>query len=154
MTCLRGPARTNEVASLCPGDRIISTKTSGKSETVKVTNLTLIMSDSNTVPLQTFITAEGGVCREYEASRAGDGVTGIACRFEETWRVETLVTNAQAVQDTGSSLLPASGFDTAALEAVLEDMGALPGLGIDAEQCLIDNAWKPVSCEEKIETWE
>lgn len=112
------------------------------------------VADGAVKPLQTFVTAEGAVCREYEARRAQDGVTGIACRFEESWRVETLVANAQAVNDAGSSLMPASGFDTAALEAVLEDMGALPGLGIDAEQCLIANAWNSSLCREKFESWE
>lgn len=115
---------------------------------------TVVVADGAVKPIQTFITADGNVCREYEASRAGDGVTGIACRFEETWRVETLVANAKAVNDTGSNLMPASGFDTAALETVLKDMGALPGLGTEAEQCLIENAWKSTPCAEKIETWE
>ena len=112
------------------------------------------VADGSVKPLQTFITGEGTVCREYEAKRAQDGVTGIACWSEDTWRVETLVANAQAVNDTGSSLMPASGFDTAALEAVLEDMGALPGLDADAEQCLIANAWNSGPCQEKFERWE
>ena len=105
------------------------------------------VADGSVKPLQTFITGEGTVCREYEAKRAQDGVTGIACWSEDTWRVETLVANAQAVNDTGSSLMPASGFDTAALEAALEDMGALPGLDADAEQCLIANAWNSGPCQ-------
>ena len=98
-------------------------------------------------PVQSFRTADGSLCREYEAGDGTTGVTGVACRSESGWRVEALVANFAAADLGDTGYRPASGLDTFALEGVLTDLGALPGLDASEESCLIAAGWRGEDCE-------
>ena len=104
--------------------------------------------------IQSFQVADNALCREYEAGRADEGVTAVACRREGRWRVEALVANATPAGETGNTYLPASGLDTAALEEVLTSLGALPGLSVEEESCLLETGWSLDVCEKESELQE
>ena len=104
--------------------------------------------------IQSFQVADNTLCREYEAGKADEGVTAVACRRDGRWRVEALVANAAPAGETGSTYLPASGLDTAALEEVLTSLGALPGLNAEEEHCLLEAGWSLDACGKESEVRE
>ena len=97
--------------------------------------------------IQTFATAEGTVCREYESGNLSAGVVGIACRDAAGWHVEVVVADPNAAVAGGDGYRPASGLDVTAIDEVLTGMGALPGFDSAGEECLLANDWDIAACE-------
>lgn len=106
----------------------------------------ILMGDSRFTVLQTFQTSMGGLCREYEVSASTGAVVGIACRSESHWMVEAIVTTEASGSSSDDAYRPASGLDSVVLESILQELGALPGLGMEAETCLLTSNWMPGTC--------
>lgn len=99
------------------------------------------LADNQFDSVATFRTEARGFCREFELSGDSRAVVGIACRPADRWQVEILLAaEPGASPQTGFQL--ASGFDTNALEQVLDQLGAGIGLSREAEACLLKAGWE------------
>ena len=96
--------------------------------------------------IQTFQTDSGELCREYEASSSTGAVIGVACRSEARWLIEAVIASGEPAAGSGTAFRSASGPGGAALEGVLGDLGARPGLGVNAESCLLEADWIVAEC--------
>ena len=112
-------------------------------ETVPSQQLTTVSGQQIRV-LQSFGTASGINCREYQAGNADRGVTGVACRVSDGWRIEVQV--ASDPPNAAAGFRPASGVDIAAIDEVLYRLGGLPRFDQQTESCMIDNAWRNSVC--------
>lgn len=88
----------------------------------------------------TFTDASGGFCREFETRAEAGAAVGIACRRDDAWAVELLLA-AEPRPDGQGGFQLASGFDEAALDTVLDRLGASAGFDRETEQCLIARDW-------------
>lgn len=102
-------------------------------------------SEAGIMPLLSFMSGDGRVCREFEV--IGEQIDrrefGIACReTDASWRVEIVVAAPVAEQDA-NSFVPASGAAAEALDPILRALDA--GLPMDAEteREFLSNGWEP-----------
>jgi len=107
----------------------------------------IVIGDERFMAIQSFGTASGAVCREYESGNNDTGIVGIACRSDDGWHVEVVVANMDGVATGGNGYQAASGLDVAAIDEVLYGMGALPGFDSAREDCLLRNDWDMSVCK-------
>lgn len=80
--------------------------------------------------------ADGRFCREFELAEEANRLAGIACRNDESWRVEVLVAGATA-QD---GYAPVSD-DNAALDGTLDRLGVGAPLTGEQEATAMSQGW-------------
>lgn len=83
-------------------------------------------------PVLSFRDRQGRLCREFEMAAARATAVGIACRAGDDWRVELLVPAADR-PDSAAGYVQASGYNEAAVEAVLSRLGAGEALSAEDE---------------------
>jgi hypothetical protein len=93
-------------------------------------------------PVLTFRAADGRYCREFEMARNGAGAVGVACRSAGGWELEALLRADVGASDTAGGYAPASGHAAAALDAVLDRLGAGTALGADEEDRARAAGWR------------
>lgn len=91
-------------------------------------------------PVLSFVAADGRLCREFELTSPDAASVGVACREPQAWRLEALLA-AGAAPAVGQGYAQASGYNAAALDAVVADLGAGEPLAADAERRAIAEGW-------------
>lgn len=91
--------------------------------------------------IASFPAANGQYCREFELASEAASAVGVACRDETLWRMQVLLAAADRAS-TDQGYAPASGFNAAALEAVLGDLGGGQALGAQEEAAQIARGWR------------
>mgnify|MGYP001810487300 CR=1 FL=1 len=83
-------------------------------------------------PVLSFMDGSGRLCREFEMASNASMALGVACRNDADWRLELLVPAAD--RPTGATgYVQASGYNEAAVDAVLTRLKAGEPLSADAE---------------------
>jgi hypothetical protein len=91
-------------------------------------------------PVVSFTAADGRTCREFELAADQASAVGVACRGADSWRLEILLA-ADDRPDASAGYVQASGFNAAALDAALDQLGAGPPLDPAQERDLITRGW-------------
>lgn len=101
--------------------------------------------NAHIVPVLSFKTADGTVCREYRAREAGAerDRAGLACRATDgQWHVTLHVETPKQAAPTGNDYQTASGSNVPSVDAVVDSMIAGEALGSEDEHALIARNWK------------
>jgi len=102
--------------------------------------VTLAEGDAFT-PVLSFQATDGRFCREFEVASDEAMAVGVACREDATWRVEVLLA-AEPAPSGQDGYVQASGYNAAALDAVVSDLGAGDPLGAEAEAQAMAAGWR------------
>ncbi len=103
---------------------------------------------ASAIPVMSFRTADGRICREYEmlvtSSGSASSTIGIACRgADEGWTDEVLVVSKQASDGAAQSgYEAASSGGQVALEGFIAETIAGEPLSPEEERTLIGNGWR------------
>lgn len=87
----------------------------------------------------TFAAKDGRYCREFDVATARAASVGVACRDNESWRVEILL--AAKPQDLGG-YQPASGYNARAFDDVVSALMKDDPLALSKERELIATGWR------------
>ena len=97
------------------------------------------------VPVLSFKTADGTVCREYRAREDGAkrDRAGLACRATDgQWHVTLHVETPKQTAPTGNTYETASGSSVPSVDALVESMMTGEALGSEDEHALIARNWQ------------
>lgn len=91
------------------------------------------------VPILSFATKDGRICREFETGQGASTAIGIACREKEGWRLELMT--AAIKESASGGYKPAASLKDPSIEATLTRLGASRRLTNEEEACLADITW-------------
>lgn len=111
-----------------PLHRVLSTTPSAESATLP--------GDAQVRPILSFVDGSGRLCREFEMASHVSTALGVACRGEDNWRLELLVPAADR-PDGAAGYVQASGYNEAAVDAVLGRLKASEPLSAERERALL-----------------
>ena len=95
-------------------------------------------------PVLSFKSTNGNYCREFDLHYEFKSLTGLACRADAaSWRLEAAVAGPETGQGNGYQL--ASGQDSEALNAAVDNLMADAPLSKEEERRLIARQWQPES---------
>lgn len=134
---LRSPGPAAGFPLGAEAERALLTQASGKGA--------LLAGDVTLTPRLSFANAAQEFCREFALSGPSGSHLGLACRGEDSWRLELLT----ATVAEGEGLRPAAGEDPPELEAALQRLGAGAPLDGAQERCAIAAGWagNAAACE-------
>jgi anti-sigma factor RsiW len=101
--------------------------------------------DARIVPVLSFKTADGTVCREYRAREDGAkrDRAGLACRAADgQWHVTLHVETPKLSAPTGDAYETASGANVPSVDALVDSMMSGDALGAEDEHALIARNWQ------------
>ncbi len=106
---------------------------------------TLVQNGVEVMPVGSFRTTSGQICREFEQETRNRLAHGVACRVDGEWVARVVLDRGPANGALGEApaFAPASG-EADALATMLDRLGAGAVLGAEEERQLIDSAWKAV----------
>lgn len=99
------------------------------------------LNDGTLVPSLSFFAADGRPCREVALQAATAQTHAVVCKSDTDWTVEVAVAQPAQTRAGGTDFTPASGSGEDPLAAVLDRLGASPGLDPAAEAALIAQGW-------------
>lgn len=92
----------------------------------------------------TFLAKDGRFCREFEVLADAESTAGIACRDQEGWRAEVMLSSQVAAPDL-THYTPASASDEPALAEVADRLMQGDALSIEEEARILASGWKASS---------